>query len=238
MHEGERGDAAEVIVRTALREFLPKRFSLGTGFIVSSNRALGISRQQDIVIYDEFLNSAIMFDNGVGVFPIECVYGVVEVTTSADTDKIINTLKAIREIRLMKDAKRYVSYARVPVRPGSDKKVVEPRYFTLHGGLAPRSYLFAFGTKIGKKAVENAMKSVDGSFLHGATFFDRKWSYAQRAYHSDDEQKLGFIRVESDRAVMSRFLWNVRYGVESLGMAVGAIDQYLPDLIKRPGDVV
>src|SRR6186997_481007 len=56
-HRGERGANDEERCRTFLTRVLPRKYSVGTGFIVSSLEGTKPSRQQDVVIFDGFLNS-------------------------------------------------------------------------------------------------------------------------------------------------------------------------------------
>ena len=58
-HFGERGRNDEELVRHFLKQILPKRFSIGTEFIVSSDLKKGPSNQIDIIICDQFWNSPI-----------------------------------------------------------------------------------------------------------------------------------------------------------------------------------
>src|SRR5579864_8403183 len=50
-HPGEQGRFNESVVRELLEEFLPKRYSFGTGFVIDSTGQQ--SRQCDIIIYDK-----------------------------------------------------------------------------------------------------------------------------------------------------------------------------------------
>jgi hypothetical protein len=56
-HPGEKGRAGEHIVRNLVRSVLPKKFSIGTVFIVTSTRKR--SPQIDIVLFDEQMNAPI-----------------------------------------------------------------------------------------------------------------------------------------------------------------------------------
>ncbi len=76
-HHGERGRIAEEIIKGVLLRTLPKRFSVGTGVIVSA--AGDVSAQTDIIIYDNFHNSPLLSEFGPGVYPVEIVYATVEV---------------------------------------------------------------------------------------------------------------------------------------------------------------
>ena len=90
-HRAEKGRIVESVVKSALRAILPERFSIGTGFaITASGRS---SSQLDLVIYDGFSNSPIILEGGTGLFPIECIYGFVEVKSVLDSAAIDNSTK-------------------------------------------------------------------------------------------------------------------------------------------------
>jgi hypothetical protein len=83
-HKGEKGRILESVVKSALCTMLPRRFSLGSGFAITSS---GKSSQQlDLVIYDTLDNSPITFEGGIWLFPIECIYGFVEVKSILNED--------------------------------------------------------------------------------------------------------------------------------------------------------
>jgi hypothetical protein len=56
-HAGERGSNDEERCRAFLSSVLPRRYAIGTGFVVSSAEGAKVSRQQDVIIFDDFLNS-------------------------------------------------------------------------------------------------------------------------------------------------------------------------------------
>jgi hypothetical protein len=68
-HFGERGANDEERLREFLRKTLPKRFSIGTGFIVCSEPSLPPSRQTDVVIYDEIENAPLHQELVASVYP-------------------------------------------------------------------------------------------------------------------------------------------------------------------------
>ena len=84
-HGGEKGRVVEGLVVELLESFLPKRFSIGSGIIVTSSGQ--VSSQTDIVIYDNFHNAPIKMHHGFSVFPIESVYATIEVKSTLDDDK-------------------------------------------------------------------------------------------------------------------------------------------------------
>src|SRR5262245_17316602 len=71
VHKAEKGRIVESVVKEALRSILPGRYSLGTGFIVTSSGQS--SPQTDIIIYDGLDNKPVILEGGTGLFPIESV---------------------------------------------------------------------------------------------------------------------------------------------------------------------
>ena len=79
-HNGNKGMSREAILRElSHRGRLPKRFGIGTGEIIG--QANDTSRQCDIVIYDLLNGVSLLYDDTNQVFPIDCVYGVIEVSS-------------------------------------------------------------------------------------------------------------------------------------------------------------
>lgn len=97
-HQGNKGAFRE----SALREFLsdnrlPARFGLGTGEVVSSFG--GVSRQSDIVVYDRLNSIPLLYNESVQVFPIESVYGVIEIKSRLSKEELIKSLDNIKSIK-------------------------------------------------------------------------------------------------------------------------------------------
>ena len=90
-HMGERGRIAEEIIRGVLQRTLPKRFSLGTGVLISASGAS--SSQTDIVIFDNDHNSPLLSEFGVGVYPVEIVYATIEVKSVLKKRELGTSLK-------------------------------------------------------------------------------------------------------------------------------------------------
>ena len=96
LHQGEKGRSREAILGDVLRQILPGCFSIGSGFIIN---CLGeISRQQDLVILDNYFNRPIQLAGGVGVYPVESVYATLEVKSRLDGDSIKSTAVSIEKI--------------------------------------------------------------------------------------------------------------------------------------------
>lgn len=76
----DEGEYLENIVVDFLRKYLPKRFSVGRGYIM--NQEGKTSLQQDVVIYNS--DNYVLLNNtqGYQVFPVECVHSTVEVKST------------------------------------------------------------------------------------------------------------------------------------------------------------
>ena len=97
-HSGERGRNDEERLRAFLAKVLPRRFSIGTGFLVCSNPTLPASRQIDTVVFDEIHNSPLHRELAAYVFPIEMVYGTVEVKGLLKPSDLVSTLRSIAQV--------------------------------------------------------------------------------------------------------------------------------------------
>lgn len=110
-HAGEKGRSLEIEVIKLLREFLPAAYGLSTGFVVwMSPLGPKLSQQLDIIIYDAVQYAPIVSLGSSDVFPLEAVYGYVEVKStlrSSEAKKLpldsvemcIEQNKAIREMK-------------------------------------------------------------------------------------------------------------------------------------------
>ena len=161
----EKGRIVEAVVKTALRAILPERFSIGTGFAITASGKT--SSQLDLVIYDGHANAPIILEGGTGIFPIECIYGFVEVKSVLNGKAIDDATKAIGAVRGFAKEKRYVAYGEREDKKG--KKVVDEHESAYN--LAPRSFVFAFSSKYGSIGkVEQKLKKATAenhAHIHG-----------------------------------------------------------------------
>jgi hypothetical protein len=70
----------ETHLAVLLRRYLPRRFGIGTGFVGAAHAK---SHQSDIIFYDALQNAPLYESEAFAIYPIEIVYGVVEVKTNA-----------------------------------------------------------------------------------------------------------------------------------------------------------
>lgn len=99
-HPGELGSAREEVVRQFLREYLPKRFAIGTGFIFDS--AGRLSEQMDIVILDSVVAPTFKASGGTSYYPCECVVAAGQIrsslTSRSDLRVALNNLESAKRL--------------------------------------------------------------------------------------------------------------------------------------------
>ena len=97
----EQGRIVENVVRDLLEEYLPARYSFGTGFVIDSGGQQ--SRQCDIVIYDTVVSAGMLARTGPMLFPVESVYGVVEVKSTLNAKEIRDAFSHIASVKRLKN---------------------------------------------------------------------------------------------------------------------------------------
>jgi hypothetical protein len=218
-HRAEKGRIVEAVVKTALRAILPGRFSIGTGFAITASGKT--SSQLDLVIYDAMFNAPIILEGGTGLFPIECIYGFVEVKSLLDGAAIETATKAIGVIRRFADEKRYILYG--ARKDEQDNRVTGQ--WEIAEPLAPRSFLFAINSAYTDiEAVEAKLKAAtveNDAHLHGLAVMDRDWFLSQTPYRVPPE----FVRDEGKS--LAAFCASVLDSIQSMFMQPASMSRYL-----------
>lgn len=99
LHRPSKGSAREFALKKLLRQYLPQKLAVGSGIIVSADGSS--SKQMDIVIYDA-LNTPVMYSTGeVQIFPVECVYAVIEVKSYINSNEIKKSVENIKSVKVM-----------------------------------------------------------------------------------------------------------------------------------------
>ena len=99
-HVGSRGTIRENNLRAFLAEGrLPPKYALGAGEIVG--RIRDTSRQCDVIIYDKLNGVTLLYDDSVQVYPIDCVYGIVEVKSKLSKAEFLDALEKIKALKAM-----------------------------------------------------------------------------------------------------------------------------------------
>lgn len=86
-HMGVQGDMREDYLKDFLQKHLPMRYGIGSGVIVGPESELQ-SRQLDIVLYDHMNCPVLYATEREQIFPVEFVYGVIEVKSCLSKQKL------------------------------------------------------------------------------------------------------------------------------------------------------
>lgn len=97
---GSRGTVRENILREFLaEERLPAKYGIGSGEIVG--RVRDVSNQSDIIIYDKLNGVTLLYDETTKVFPIDSVYGIIEVKSALSKTELIDCVEKIKVFKGM-----------------------------------------------------------------------------------------------------------------------------------------
>lgn len=110
-HNASKGSEAEEIVRKFLENHLPRRFAVGSGFIIDPTDV--ISKQTDIVIYDAFNCPIYRASESAAIFPSDNVAAVIEVKSRLTKKELQN---AWENIQATKSLKKRITRAPGPPR--------------------------------------------------------------------------------------------------------------------------
>lgn len=232
-HSGERGENDEQYLRDFFKKILPNRFSIGTGFVVSSDLSAPSSGQNDIVISDQYWNPSLYIEMAAGVFPIETVYATIEVKgvlekcrkgrkKISDLDSAFSNIAKIRALAMHKKYVKYTSREKNTNEPG--KKVVYPQYYTMT--LPPRAYIFAYAKKGWRNLndfredIEEHLRRHPNAHLHGVVLLEKDWFAFQESYDPH-------VTVQAfEGNALIRFINTMLRGIQSIPMAIASIDDY------------
>lgn len=85
-HPRHLGDFLENELSKVLKGLLPKQYLVDKGFLL--NNFSGFSQEQDILIIDTSLGSAICKTDGVGYYPVESAIGAIEVKSNLNLSEL------------------------------------------------------------------------------------------------------------------------------------------------------
>lgn len=225
-HLGERGRNEEERVRAFLRRVLPDRFSVGSGFVISSKKDLGLSAQMDVIIYDQIHNAPI-FREVADVYPVEMVYAVMEVKRVIQREDLPKILKDIQHVRALGAERRYVAYTSLPRTPQNPDQLVTGQIEFQRPDPKPRSYVVAFSQKGWADVnafvadLRVALEETD-THIHGIVILDADWFVTLQAFSTPATG----LRAELGNSLL-RFVHNVMHSVASMPMNPTSIDRYL-----------
>lgn len=240
-HAGEKGRSLEAEAISFLRTFLPAEYGLSTGFIVfQDENGTRLSSQLDVIIYDAMRGGPIARLNTCDVFPLEAVYGYVEVKASLRSsltrgeekdwpdDSIEKCIENNRALRRMLDRRYMViagktSAAQVPmVDPPAIRSYVLA--FSAKGSVANDPKLFA-------QRVANYLAEVRDAHLHGVFIAGSALHVTRPTDTTLQTPEIHNVMYTTDHP-LAAFKWNLLHDLGRFPRipdnCVAAIDRYRP----------
>jgi hypothetical protein len=155
-HYGEAGRNIEDIVRMAIRDYVPQKFGIETGFVRSLDDANWQSNQIHLLFTRQDIGHPLAVFPGTKIFPIESVIGFMEVTKSIDSEKLALDFRKISELK-HRVKRRYTIPTNVAREMGvlpkvenqTEKDLLNDRITRVRiesADLEPRFFYFAFST--------------------------------------------------------------------------------------------
>jgi hypothetical protein len=224
-HSGERGRNNEERFREFLGRVLPRRFSVGSGFVVCSESSVPVSSQTDVVLFDEFHNAPIHRELASHVYPVEIVYGTVEVKGCLEKRDLRKVCEDIAKIRALGEHRYYLRYAGVAKSEEQPTKQVVGGT-ELHSAVPPRAFVFAYEQK-GWQTLADFVASLREAargvsvHIHGLAILNSDWYVAQEAFAEDAPK---FLATEGDSLL--NFINGMLHSIGSVEMLQMSIDRY------------
>jgi uncharacterized protein DUF6602 len=159
-HSSELGRINETHLAKLLRDYLPPKIGIGTGFVACGGDAPDQSPQCDIILYDALNNSPLYNSDAWSIYPIEMVYGIIEVKTTLDKREFEDAFVKCAKVRAM---------ARTD--DGKPNKAYLLQGTSYMDKLSPRFFVFAYAGWKTVEALLNAFKELSmkhaGAHIHG-----------------------------------------------------------------------
>jgi hypothetical protein len=160
------------------------------------------------------------------VFPIEMVYGTVEVKASLRRSDLASISRDIAKIRALATQRRYSEYVSVPKDPAKPHRLIASPVERQLSAPSPRTFVFAFSQSEWKRAtsLKSALERAaphGPSHVHGLVVLDKDWYFSQGAYADGGPR---FYVRQGD--ALLHFVRGMLHGLSSMPMKQMAIDRY------------
>ena len=99
-HNGLKGSCREEDLINIIRDCIPECYGMKAGQIFSNDDKM--SKQIDVVIYDNVFSNFFKKDSSAYLFPCESVYGSIEVKTMLDEKSFKDAIENIKSVRELK----------------------------------------------------------------------------------------------------------------------------------------
>lgn len=143
-HTTSKGNYREKTLLNFLKNgYLPEKYGVGSGEIVSSINQT--SKQSDLIIFDKFNGIPFLYSEETQIYPIESVYGIIEVKSKLTKPELIIALENIKSV------KELCPEENISISPISMFQVIQPR---------PIPFGIVFAYSLGENSIESLTKNV------------------------------------------------------------------------------
>ncbi|MEN3942297.1 DUF6602 domain-containing protein [Prosthecobacter sp. SYSU 5D2] len=211
-HRGLMGDNDHQSFAELLRQNLPARYGVDTGFVVNSEsdrseHAQSISSQCDILILDILNNAPLCTQSAFRVCPIEMVLGVIEFTRLLSARKLKEDIQKLVRVRKLADTGKK-HYMRDEEGAGS---------------LRPRAYIVAIDSEISSSELIKQVDKIDDNHRLNAILIIKKNELYVRKILSSE-----WVRFETH--ALFRFFAVLSSHMNSFPVGPADLAKYLPSL--------
>ena len=99
-HRPSKGSIRErEVIKEYLEKYLPGNIGISNGECISTDGT--VSSECDIILYEKNTTPYLVHKDGYQVFPIECVYGVIEVKSKLNKNELKDSIAKIKKIKSM-----------------------------------------------------------------------------------------------------------------------------------------
>ncbi len=216
-HNTSKGYAIEQSFASLLRRALPMKYTLSSGLM--TNHLGDLSNQTDIIVHDALNNLKFRTSPDIEIFPIETVFGAIEVKTTLNSAAMKQWFEASSKVRAIAREKHYAGRPRVQGSKVLVSKVNDP--------VPPRMYLVAFESSIGLQSLADQMaeQAALGNRTHGI-FVLKEMQLAYLGYQDAQDERL--LPAVADG--FEHLLHAMLLGFQTLGVRDIYMQQYLGEI--------
>ena len=154
IHYGERGRELESLVRGFIDEYLPRKYSLHTGFVRSLEKQGWQSNQIDILVCRSDICYPIAVHREFSVYPLESLISFIEVTSNLTRGKLREDYEKVAVLQRLHKRMYFLPRPPAGVRP----------YYAFDTAVHPRYYTFAFSTRLSPVQMRDSMLSLSNEY--------------------------------------------------------------------------
>lgn len=145
-HHGGKGDNRENAFVGFLEEYLPKKYGIGRGEVISPDN--DISGELDIVIFDKDHCPLFLKSESHSLYPRESVFGAISMKSHLDSEELKDAYQNIVSLKKIMSKKSFTNSARAGLESG------------LHP-VVPVTAIFAYAANRSLEAIEKQVKTLD-----------------------------------------------------------------------------